>query len=317
MIFKNIISHLLVLGIGIGIGYFLVAANLPTTTSTITDGKETTTSTTKSVDVSTEKVAVPIATTTTTTADSTVPMATLPTKQPTAVTSEKEQADELATIKNNNKDFPDVNTNPTVLMNGTVASRCFATPDDLSLQLTLFAEQMERDSLWYDNKNPQRLQDCSGIFHRVAQFVNDKCDSYDYPKPKKARDSRSLANWYHQKNNLVIVDDPMEQRELIRPGVVMFFGKSGKQYQNLTAEQVLANRPNHIIQHIGVVTEVERDKTTGEIIGYTMLHGRRPGVTAQRSHYHQIKPPRLGYPILGNWNQQWVAMAYIATEKAS
>lgn len=315
MTFKNIASHLLVLGIGIGMGYFLVAANLPATT--ITDSQQTTTTPVKLADVSTEK---PPATTTTTTTmgkDSTTTVATLPTKRPTTVTSEQEQPDELAETKNNNKDFPDVNTNPTVLLSGTVASRCFATPNDLSLQLTLFAEQMERDSLWYDNKNPQRLQDCSGIFHRVAQFVNDKCDSYDYPKPKKTRDSRSLANWYHQKNNLVIVDDPMQKRELIRPGAVMFFGKSGKQYQNLTAEQVLANRPNHIIQHIGVVTEVKRDKTTGEIIGYTMLHGRRPGVTAQRSHYHQVKPPRLGYPILGNWNQQWVAMAYIATEKAS
>ncbi|MEL6257257.1 MAG: hypothetical protein AAFR87_35005, partial [Bacteroidota bacterium] len=74
---------------------------------------------------------------------------------------------------------------------------CYTEEEEFSLQLTLFAEDMERQKLMYDNKNPSRLQDCSGIFHRVAQFVQSKCDNYTYPDPAVARDSRSLAKWYH------------------------------------------------------------------------------------------------------------------------
>jgi len=189
---------------------------------------------------------------------------------------------------------------------------CFADDDQLSLQLSLFAEKLERDSLWYNNREPAKLQDCSGIFHRVVQFVQSKCDSYTYPTPGSARDSRSVAAWYKEQNNLVIIKNPKEQRNLIRPGAVMFFGKSGQVYNNLTAAQVTAGYPDGIVQHIGVVTEVETDDA-GNVTGYTMFHGRRPGVTAQRSYYHQLQPPRLGYPILGNWNQQWVGVAYIMT----
>lgn len=243
--------------------------------------------------------------------DSVQVIATLPTKTPSSVSSDKEETNQSTTSSTK---FSDATGQVNFLPSTGVGSLCFSTPDELSLQLTLFAEKMEKDSLWYDSQNPKELKDCSGIFHRVARFVNSKCNSYDYPKPSTARDSRSLARWYKKKRNLIVIDDPLEKRNLIRPGAVMFFGKSGQQYSQLTTEKVIANYPNHIIQHIGVVTEVKYD-LKGNVEGYTMLHGRRKGVTAQRSHYHQIKPPRLGYPILGNWNQQWVAMAYITAEK--
>ncbi len=187
---------------------------------------------------------------------------------------------------------------------------CFGSEDEISLQLTLLAERMERDSLWYDNKHPKKLQDCSGIFHRISQFVEKKCDGYAYPSPKTARDSRSLAGWFHKNNNLTVIEDPVASRNLIRPGSVMFFGGSGKRFQQMTPEQLFAPYPHGIVAHIGVVTEVAKDEN-GDVIGYVMMHGRRPGVFAQRSHYHSIDPPRFGYPSLGNWNQQWIGVGYI------
>ena len=189
-------------------------------------------------------------------------------------------------------------------------NNCFASDDDLSLQLTLLAERMEKDSLWYDLKNPKRLQDCSGIFHRISQFVEKKCEGYTYPSTKKARDSRTLSGWFFDNNNLKIIEDPVADRNLIRPGSVMFFAGTGKKYQNMTIDQLSAPYPNGIVSHIGVVTEVKKNED-GDVTGYVMMHGRRPGVFAQRSHYHAIEPPRFGYPPLGNWNQQWIAVGYI------
>ena len=189
-------------------------------------------------------------------------------------------------------------------------NQCFADDDELSLVLTLMAEQMERDSLWYDRTNPKKLQDCSGIFHRISQYVEKKCESYTYPKPKKARDSRSLSGWFHENNNLILIEDPVASRNLIRPGSVMFFGGTGKHFKNMTVQQLSAPYPDGIVEHIGVVTEVKKNEE-GEVTGYVMMHGRRPGVFAQRSHYHSIEPPRFGFPPLGNWNQQWIAIGYI------
>lgn len=312
----TVLTHLSMLIIGGLIGYQICNQSPPTETTITPTAKienpvkkvsetppttnpliqeETTTST----PIASTKVATP-----------TTPITTLPT---TPVREIETTTTKVKEVSNPSYKFENATANLIITPSSNVAALCFE-PDQLSLQLSLFAEKMEKDSLIYDNKNPSKLQDCSGIFHRVAQHVSTQCDAYDYPIPKSARDSRSLARWYNKKNNLIIVNNPMTQRNLIKPGAVMFFGKSGKKYKELTVKKVTANRPNHIIQHIGVVTEVKKDDD-GNVIGYTMLHGRRPGVTAQRSHYHQIKPPRLGFPILGNWNQQWVAMAYIAAPK--
>ncbi|MDX1942185.1 MAG: hypothetical protein SFU99_16595 [Saprospiraceae bacterium] len=192
---------------------------------------------------------------------------------------------------------------------------CFSDPNDLSLQLSLFAEGIERDSVMYDNKNTAKLADCSGMFLRVASFVKSKCDRYDYPEPKTARGTRELVAWYHNKNNLILVknnaEDAMAKRNLIKPGAVLFFGRSGQVYNDVNISVAQQN-----VAHMGTVTEVKKD-AEGNVIGYTMFHGRSTGKIAQRSFYHSIQPPRLGYPVLGNWNQQWLAIAYIMTPKAT
>lgn len=207
-------------------------------------------------------------------------------------------------------------TTPPPSTSGSFASivppnnQCFADDDELSLMLTLMAEQMERDSLWYDRNNPKKLQDCSGIFHRISKYVGKKCKGYTYPTPNQARDSRTLSGWFHKNNNLILIEDPVASRNLIRPGSVLFFGGTGKHFQNMTVQQLSAPYPDGIVEHIGVVTEVNKNES-GDVTGYVMMHGRRPGVFAQRSHYHSIDPPRFGFPALGNWNQQWIAIGYI------
>ncbi len=196
--------------------------------------------------------------------------------------------------------------NPIVLPSGQA---CFTNDKELSFQLSLFAEEMEKKKVMYNNREPEKLADCSGIFHRTLQFVASSCDQYLYPKPTDARDSRSLANWYNEHENLVFIKDAVAQRNVIKPGAVMFFGGSGKRYNQPPKDKVLKGG---IIEHIGVVTEVKKD-AQGNVIGYTMFHGRRPGKAAERSHYHSIEPPRLGYPPLGNWNQQLLAVAFVMT----
>lgn len=192
---------------------------------------------------------------------------------------------------------------------------CASSDGDWSKQLTRFAEGLEGKNLMYTQSPPDLLQDCSGIYFRMAQFAASQCGDYEFPDPKQTRDSRSLARWYHNKGNLAIVQDPMASRNLIRPGSVMFFGRSGERYSNLTIERIAGTpQKRGVITHIGVVTEVTYDDV-GKVTGYVMMHGRRPGKAAKRSHYHKVEPPKIGYPVLGNWQQQWVAIANIMTPK--
>ena len=221
---------------------------------------------------------------------------------------------EEGTLAEEYNDGENANTPPQTPIRLPSGQACFADDKELSLQLSLFAEKMEKQKVMYNNKEPEKLADCSGIFHRTVQFVASSCDQYLYPSPKDARDSRSLAKWFHEHGNLIFIQDAVKQRNVIKPGAVLFFGGSGKKYNNPPKEQVLAAYPAGIIEHMGVVTEVRYD-ANGDVEGYSMFHGRRPGVYAQRSHYHQLKPPRIGFPPLGNWNQQLLAVAYIMTPK--
>lgn len=183
--------------------------------------------------------------------------------------------------------------------------------------LLVFTQRLESDSIWYKQRKegePDLLEDCSGIFHRVKNYFASKCDAYQYPDVSTTRDTRALAAWFHKQENLVIVKDPAQQRNLIKPGTVMFFGISGKIYNDLGVERVLAPRPKHIIMHVGIVTDTELDDA-GNVKRYTMFHGRSDGKIASSTYYHKLDPPRAGFPKLGNWNQQLVAMASLMTPK--
>ena len=99
----------------------------------------------------------------------------LPTKEElTAPEPEAKEEEEVEETSAENEAEETVATNPSGNSTLPETGACFKKEEDFSLQLTLFAEDMERQKLEYDNQNPSRLQDCSGIFHRVVKFVKIK-----------------------------------------------------------------------------------------------------------------------------------------------
>lgn len=188
--------------------------------------------------------------------------------------------------------------------------------------LTSISENLEAKRLAYISS---QMQDCSGIFHQLKDSLQERLPSladggsYQYPSPKEARSSRQIADWYHENNNLLIVQDAMASRNSIRPGSVMFYGKSGKKFSNIDID-MLTDRDNNYtsngaIQHIAVVTQVSTDEN-GNVLDYTIMHGRNSSVHASRSGSKAVQSLNTkGLPPFGNWKQQLVAIANIATPK--
>jgi hypothetical protein len=152
------------------------------------------------------------------------------------------------------------------------------------------------------------LSDCSGIFHRVLQGVKRRCPSHEYPSLEHYRDSRDLARWYHKQGELILIRNALERPDLIRPGMVFFFGRVGAVYRNFTVKSLLSRRDG--IRHVGVVTRVHKD-ASGKIISYDLFHGhgRRGQTAASITRWHKRTPTRAGYPPFGNGRQQLVAAA--------
>ncbi|MEM9920207.1 MAG: toll/interleukin-1 receptor domain-containing protein [Bacteroidota bacterium] len=173
--------------------------------------------------------------------------------------------------------------------------------DELSLFLSNWAEQTEEEKLQYKHEN---LADQSGIVHRFLKEVKAKYPDVKIPPVSDYRRSYEIAAWYQEQNKLTVINDALADREKIVLGAIMFYGKTGTDYSDIEAAQLTTQG---LISSLGIVTEVNKDDN-GEIIGYVLFHARRPGVTAQRTYYHSVKPPREGYPPLGNWSQQWVAV---------
>ncbi|MFK7770980.1 MAG: hypothetical protein AB8F94_02530 [Saprospiraceae bacterium] len=187
--------------------------------------------------------------------------------------------------------------------------------------LSSVSKRMEQQKLAYVSS---MMQDCSGIFHQLKDSLQSRLPSlaaggqYQYPTPQVARSSRQIADWYHKNNNLLIVQDPMASRNSIRPGAVMFFGKSNRTFKDIDID-MLTDRDNNYtsngaIQHIAVVTAVTLDED-GNVVDYTMMHGRRPGKTAHRSGSKEVQSRNKKLPAYGHWSQQWVGIANIATPK--
>ena len=173
------------------------------------------------------------------------------------------------------------------------------------------AKNFEKQKIAY---NSIPLSDCSGMFHRLVLAVKDFCPAYQYPESEEARDTRSLARWYHDNNNLVIIqkEEAATSGHLIRPGSVMFFGSSNVSYTNITIDKLAVQGG---IEHMGTVVDVEKDGA-GNVIGYTMFHGRNPRHPAGTTK-HKLKNVSFSRGVLppfGNWDQQWVAVANIATQ---
>lgn len=190
----------------------------------------------------------------------------------------------------------------------------------LSFELETIAQNLEKKKLAYVTSLGQ---DCSGIFHQIKDSLQARIPAlrqsaqYQYPSFTNDRSSRQIADWYYRNNNLLIVEDAMASRNSIRPGSVLFFSKPGKTFKNITIE-MLTDRDNNYtsngaIMHIAVVTSVQMDEN-GDVIAYTMMHGRNKKYPASRSGSKVVQSDFTpGLPPFGNWSQQWVAVANIMT----
>lgn len=188
--------------------------------------------------------------------------------------------------------------------------------------LSNIAENMEKKKLAYVSS---KAQDCSGIYHQLKDSLQKRLPalagsgSYQYPEYKNIRSSRQIADWYHKNGNLLIVEDPLASRNSIRPGSVMFYGKPNKKFKDMTIESLTDKNNNYTnngaIMHIAVVTSVRTDED-GNVLEYTIMHGRNKRVHASRSGSKEVQSKRTkGLPAFGNWSQQWVAVANIMTTK--
>ena len=207
---------------------------------------------------------------------------------------------------------------------GTMASATACGEDEaLHTKLISVSTSLEAMKLPYV---ASKGQDCSGIYHKIKdsiqQWLPEDCaENYVFPEYDQIRSSRQIADWYHEQGNLTLVEDPMAVRNQIKPGSVMFYSKPGQKYSNLTIEKLTAKSQNYsssgAIMHIGTVVDVEKDEN-GNVIQYTLMHGRNEKYPASRTDFHKEvqskNNPNL--PAFGNWSQQWVAIADIATPKS-
>lgn len=194
-----------------------------------------------------------------------------------------------------------------------------ADEERLSVVLDLISQELEAQQLAYVT---ELGQDCSGIYHKIKDQLQRKMSElgdkskYHYPTYAEDRDSRAVAKWYHNNNNLYIVRDAKADGNKIRPGTVMFYGQTDKQYNNPSIDELTTRGVG--IMHVAVVTKVEQDDA-GKVTKYTIMHGRNTKYTASRTSGNcdcggSTAKQHAKFPF-GNWNQPWVAMANIETPK--
>lgn len=183
-------------------------------------------------------------------------------------------------------------------------SLCEGSKLNLAIPVNIIAANITKDSLAY---NVEPFSDCSGVFLRFLDSMEVRCPEKSYPDPASYRDSRALAKWYHEEGKLIRVEEPLNMAQYIKPGSVMFYGGRGVENKELSLDDLFAHGG---INHVGVVTEVE--EKNGEIVGYSLFHGQRPGKLASTTQYHKREyRNRPNYPAYGNGTEQWVAVAPI------
>lgn len=155
--------------------------------------------------------------------------------------------------------------------------------------------------------NSASLSDCSGMFHRIVQSFQAQCSGYALPHPVRDRTSRQIARWYARQGRFTVVTNPWKQASLIRPGMVMFYGRTGRRYVDLGRPSLIP--VTRSIGHLGVVVAVRRDRQ-GRILGYHLFHGRRPGKPAAITTYHTRNHPTAPF---GNGVEQWIGIAPFAS----
>lgn len=187
---------------------------------------------------------------------------------------------------------------------------CLNKNFELEDYIASVAAQIEDQEIMYNSK---RLSDCSGIFLRVMESLQNVCPAYAYPPASKVRSSRDIARWFYDNSKLVILKKATEASSHIRPGAVLFFGHRNKKYTAPTIQQL--TEAGKGIEHVGIVTAVEKD-AANRVIRYTLFHGRSAGKPASRTYNHYLKPGKER-PVYGNGTQPLVAVANGLTKASS
>ncbi len=189
----------------------------------------------------------------------------------------------------------------------------FCSGPDFNLQahLKTFARDIEQQKIMYDS---EPLSRCSGMFLRTCRAVAALCPGAEFRNLEAEASTRDEALWFDAQNRLTLIEEAAISGHMIRPGSVLFFGFQGKEYRkgvNLDMETLTT--PGEGIEHMGVVTEVTEEN--GQVVSYRMFHGRSTGKPAAiTKHYldpNSRSSSRNDLPPYGNWDQQWVAIAYI------
>ncbi|MEM7655072.1 MAG: hypothetical protein AAF399_03005 [Bacteroidota bacterium] len=198
----------------------------------------------------------------------------------------------------------------------TIGGSCRSQPNQEALycggltpefvqEISLISERMQAQQIPYSSG---ALADCSGIFLRVQDSLQDRCSQHPAPNPSQYRSSRDLARWYHEQGQLTLVHDPLAEAGALKPGMVLFYGQRGDhQKENVLDDLILPGG----INHLGIVIAVQKD-ASGQVTNYALFHGLRPGKPAAITRYHTRIPTRNRYPPFGNGTEPWVAYAPIS-----
>ena len=182
---------------------------------------------------------------------------------------------------------------------------CRGRSQDLVKQVRQIARNLEARRIMY-NGDGRKLEDCSGIFHQVLIEIARDCPGVEMPVPSAYRSTRDLARWYRERGDFIVIRNPARASDLIRPGAVLFYGQSGRNYTNVSTGDLL--RRGTGIEHMGVVMTVDKD-AAGRVTSYRLFHGRSSGKIAKTTNYHRLVPSRKSYPPYGNGSQPLVAVA--------
>lgn len=174
------------------------------------------------------------------------------------------------------------------------ARLCDGGSTSLEAAVSAVARQISGQRIVY-GKAP--LSDCSGIFHRTIEALGARCAGLITPPPSVARSSAAIAQWYDRRGLLVHVSRPEDADPFLVPGALLFFAH---------ARKAAGSTPLDRVMHVGVVVDVTRDER-GQVLGYSLFHGRQPGTVAgvTRWHARDTRPP------LGNGPDALVGIGFM------
>ena len=220
------------------------------------------------------------------------------------------------------KEESQTNPNPIKpIPNGKLDLSCMNPNFNFEEYILEVAKELERQKLPYTSRpgsGPDNFLDCSGIFTRVVRKVQEKmdpCKTFIFPGAGQ-RSSRSFAEWYAKNGNIIMIQgNPKDYGKDIKPGAVLFYGRRNKQYNKVNINTLATE-----VNHVGLVTAVEKDAISGKVTNYFLFHGHgRPirfdeqgkqipgtGTPADITNYHAWKDNHLAY---GNYDEQLLAIA--------